>query len=140
MSSADRLVDYGAYPDPKRWYFTLQDVTNTLTLVAPGTGVEGAIYAALQALTGNLLEREWHREDGAMMKIDRCQLGVIDRYCLSVLSAVTPSCHFDTESWPVRRSLKSPDGPVPTKTGRPDWTELENPECDGKTCRSARHV
>lgn len=66
------VVDYGAYPDPKRWYFTLRDVTNTLTLVAPGSGLEGAIYAGLQTLTSQLLEREWQREDGAMMKIDRC--------------------------------------------------------------------
>ncbi|MGD9856107.1 MAG: hypothetical protein AB7U20_14275, partial [Planctomycetaceae bacterium] len=42
------VIDYGAYPDPQRWYFTLRDVAKTLTMVAPGSGLEGAIYAGLQ--------------------------------------------------------------------------------------------
>ena len=66
------VIDYGAFPDPQRWYFTLRDVTKTLTTVAPGTGLEGALYAGLQALTENLLTREWRRDDGAAMKIERC--------------------------------------------------------------------
>jgi hypothetical protein len=66
------VIDYGAFPDPQRWYFSLRDVTKSLTSVAPGTGLEGAIYAGLQALTEDLLGREWRRDDGAAMKIERC--------------------------------------------------------------------
>ena len=66
------VIDYGAYPDPQRWYFTLRDVTKTLTSSAPGTGLEGAIYAGLQALTERLLAKEWRREDGAALRIERC--------------------------------------------------------------------
>jgi phage terminase large subunit GpA-like protein len=39
---------------------------------APGTGLEGAIYAGLVSLTGDLLGREWRRDDGAGMRIERC--------------------------------------------------------------------
>ena len=39
---------------------------------APGTGLEGALYAGLERLTGDLLGREWRREDGAALRIERC--------------------------------------------------------------------
>jgi len=66
------VLDYGAYPDPKRPYFTLRDAKHTLQMVHRGTGLEGAIYAGLEAVTDQLLNREWRREDGAAMRIDRC--------------------------------------------------------------------
>jgi len=66
------VLDYGSYPDQKRRYFTLRDATRTLQLVAKGAGLEGAIYAGLEAVTNDLLGREWRREDGAHLKIERC--------------------------------------------------------------------
>ena len=66
------VIDYGAHPDQKRAYFTLRDARRTLALMKPGAGLEGAIYAGLEALTGELLGREWRREDGAHLKIERC--------------------------------------------------------------------
>jgi hypothetical protein len=66
------ILDYGAWPDPQRTYFSLRDVTKTLATVAPGTGLEGAIYAGLQSLTEQQLAREWQREDGASLRIERC--------------------------------------------------------------------
>jgi len=66
------VIDYGAYPDQKRQYFTLRDAQKTLQLVAKGAGLEGAIYAGLEALTGDYLNREWRRDDGAHLKIERC--------------------------------------------------------------------
>lgn len=66
------VVDYGTYPDQKRNYFTLRDARHTLASAAEGTGLEGSIYAGLDALTEHLLGREWQRDDGAAMKIDRC--------------------------------------------------------------------
>jgi len=66
------VLDYGSYPDQKRAYFTLRDATRTLARVAPRAGLEGSIYAGLEALTGDILAREWPREDGAMMRIGLC--------------------------------------------------------------------
>ena len=66
------VVDYGAYPDQKRPYFTLRDARQTLATAADGTGLEGSIFAGLDALTGEYLALEWKRDDGAAMRIERC--------------------------------------------------------------------
>ncbi len=66
------VVDYGVYPEQGRRYFLLRDARPTLLDAAPGTGLEGAVYAGLEALTGNLLSKEWQRDDGAMLRIERC--------------------------------------------------------------------
>ncbi len=66
------VLDYGAYPQQHRPFFTLRDAQNTLGRAAPGAGLEGSIYAGLEKLTGDYLSREWRRDDGAMLKIDRC--------------------------------------------------------------------
>lgn len=66
------VIDYGAYPDQRRAYFTIRDAQPTLSQVARGAGLEGAIYAGLESLTGRYLGREWRRDDGAMMRIERC--------------------------------------------------------------------
>jgi hypothetical protein len=66
------LVDYGAFPDQGRRYFTLRDASPTLLEAKRGAGLEGSIYAGLEAVTGKHLGREWQRDDGAMMKVGRC--------------------------------------------------------------------
>ncbi|MCA9219586.1 MAG: phage terminase large subunit family protein, partial [Planctomycetales bacterium] len=66
------VVDYGAFPDQKRAYFTLRDARNTLALATKASGLEGSIYAGLEQLTGEYLSREWKRDDGAMLRIERC--------------------------------------------------------------------
>lgn len=66
------VVDYGTEPDQKAPYFTLRDLRRTLGTAAPRAGVEGAIYAGLERLTAAYLGREWRRDDGAMVRIDRC--------------------------------------------------------------------
>ena len=66
------VLDYGTYPDQHRAYFTLRDARPTLAQVAKGAGVEGSIYAGLESLTSDYLAREWRRDDGAMMRIERC--------------------------------------------------------------------
>jgi len=45
------VVDYGAYPDQRRQYFTLRDARPTLLDIKRGAGLEGSIYAGLEALT-----------------------------------------------------------------------------------------
>lgn len=66
------VIDYGTYPDQKQPYFMLRDVRRTLAAAAPRAGLEGAVYAGLEALTAQCLPREWRRDDGAMVRIDRC--------------------------------------------------------------------
>jgi hypothetical protein len=66
------VLDYGAYPDQKRPYFTLRDARPTLTGILPGGGVEAAIYAGLETLTGQILGRAWRRDDGADLRVERC--------------------------------------------------------------------
>jgi hypothetical protein len=66
------LLAYGTWPDQKRAYFTLRDAKNTIADVVKAPDLEGQIYAALEALTTELLGREWPRDDGVALKIERC--------------------------------------------------------------------
>lgn len=66
------VIDYGTYPDQKRAFFTLRDARRTLATQSRGVGLEGSIYAGLEALTNEYLAREWRRDDGAHVKIERC--------------------------------------------------------------------
>jgi hypothetical protein len=66
------VIDYGAFPDQQRPYFTLRDARLTLPLATKASGLEGAIYAGLEQLTTWYLGREWRRDDGAMLRIERC--------------------------------------------------------------------
>ena len=66
------VIDYGTEPDQKQAYFTLRDLTRTLGRAAPRAGLEGAIYAGLERVAETKLGREWRRDDGAQVRIDRC--------------------------------------------------------------------
>lgn len=66
------VVDYGTEPDQKRQYFTLRDICYTLADACPKGGLEGTIYAGLERLTERLCCREWRRDDGALLHLDRC--------------------------------------------------------------------
>lgn len=66
------VIDYGAYPDQQRRYFSLAEANPTLQSVAPRTGIEGSIFAGLEKLTEDYLGREFTRDDGAMMRIEWC--------------------------------------------------------------------
>jgi hypothetical protein len=66
------VLDYGAYPDQKRPYFTLRDAKHTLFEVHKRAGQEGVIRAGLEALCTKLLSRQWRRDDGSEMKVGKC--------------------------------------------------------------------
>ncbi|MCW5767036.1 MAG: phage terminase large subunit family protein, partial [Phycisphaeraceae bacterium] len=69
------IVEYGTEPDqktPPGAYFTLRDLKRTLGSASPRAGVEGAIYGGLERLIEGTVGREWRRDDGAMVRIDRC--------------------------------------------------------------------
>jgi phage terminase large subunit GpA-like protein len=66
------VIDYGTWPDQRRNYFTLRDARISLATRFPRAGLEGSIYGGLEALTSEILGREWQRDDGAHLKIERC--------------------------------------------------------------------
>ena len=66
------VIAYGTEPDQKAAYFTLRDIRRTLATAAPHAGLEGSIYAGLERLTDRTIGREWRREDGAAVRIDKC--------------------------------------------------------------------
>jgi Terminase large subunit gpA, endonuclease domain len=66
------VLDYGTYPDQQRPYFTLRDARHTLATCSKSAGLEGSIFAGLDSLTHAYLLREWQRDDGAMLRIERC--------------------------------------------------------------------
>ena len=67
-----RVIDYGTWPDQRRRYFALADANPTLQRKFPHTGLEGCLYGGLKALTEDYLAREFTRDDGAAMHIERC--------------------------------------------------------------------
>jgi len=66
------VIDYGTYPEQFRKYFHLKDAHPTLQDATPGAGLEGCIYGGLEKVCEAYLKKEWLRDDGAMMKIERC--------------------------------------------------------------------
>src|SRR5690606_29711210 len=79
------VIDYGTWPEQapapgsgaggsafRGGYFTLRDVRKTIARSAPGAGLEGQIYAALEELTEAKLTKAYRREDDAELRIDRC--------------------------------------------------------------------
>lgn len=67
------IVDYGTYPDQKREYFQKRDVRKTLGQLVKGAGgLEASIRRGIDDTAALLLGREWTREDGQALKIERC--------------------------------------------------------------------
>ena len=73
------VVDYGAWPDQARPYFTQRDAKRTLARAYPkATGLEGRLYEGLDGLGGALLGREWLREDGAAIRVSQLLVDASD--------------------------------------------------------------
>jgi hypothetical protein len=68
------VIDYGTFPDQQRRQFSLSDANPTIQSVYPTAGFEGGLYAAMQELTEDYFSKEWQREDGAMLKIERAMI------------------------------------------------------------------
>ncbi|MFO0911470.1 MAG: terminase gpA endonuclease subunit [Pirellulales bacterium] len=66
------VLDYGTYPDQRRPYFVLRSAQHTLSSSLGIQSLEGAIYGGLDAATRQLLTREWPRDDGARLRVERC--------------------------------------------------------------------
>ena len=67
-----RVIDYGGWPDQNRKFFTLADAHPTLQSVFPRNGLEGCLYEGLKKLTEEIIGKEYMRDDGAAMRIEKC--------------------------------------------------------------------
>ena len=86
-----------------RWSFDGRiDLRGTDLAAGSFSGLEGAIYAGLESLTSDYLGREWRRDDGAMLRIERCLIDanwgsstdVVYQFCRqSVHSALVMPSH-----------------------------------------------
>lgn len=65
------VIDYGAWPEQSRPYYTLRDARNTLRRKYPGHGVEAAWRAGLLELIDELCGRAWKRIDEAELHMGR---------------------------------------------------------------------
>lgn len=65
------VIDYGTFPDQGRAYFTLADARRTLQDAYPGRGLEGTLYAGLEALVNGIAGKQWTRADGIAMRASR---------------------------------------------------------------------
>jgi hypothetical protein len=66
------VLDYGTWPPQDRRDFTLQTARQTLDLAYPNAGLEGRLYAGLQALAERILLVRWARDaDGAELPVER---------------------------------------------------------------------
>lgn len=64
------LLDYGTWPSQDRAYFTLTNLQRTIAdELEDAASLEEQIYEALARATDELLSREFHRADGAVMRI-----------------------------------------------------------------------
>ena len=96
-----QIIDYGTYPDQKRPYFTLRDAKVTFKQTTKATSQEGQIYAGLEATTDLIFNREYKRDDGAVLTIERCLIdsnwgphtGLVLKFCRETkwAAAITPS-------------------------------------------------
>ncbi len=66
------VIDYGTQPDQRQTWFSAKNPRMTLAQAAKGASLEGSLLAGLQALADQLLGREWEREGGTRLRIERC--------------------------------------------------------------------
>lgn len=65
------VIDYGTFPAQARGWFAMRTARRTLGRAYPGMGKNGALHAGLERTVGELLQREWPRTGGAVLRIDR---------------------------------------------------------------------
>jgi|688.fasta_scaffold25397_5 hypothetical protein len=76
------VIDYGAYPEQSKRYWTLRDLTKTLRDVTQAATVEQALEMGLGQLADQLLATTWTQEDsGKQCKVD--WLGIDGNWQLS---------------------------------------------------------
>ena len=64
------VIDYGAFPDQKREYFTKTNLKRTLQREFPGRDLEGTVYIAVKTLLDTLGARRYKMAGGGEMGIE----------------------------------------------------------------------
>lgn len=67
-----QIIDYGAWPDQGRAYFSKADAKKTMAQMLKGAAAEAQLWHGLETLTANLLGSKWKHESGEPMDIDLC--------------------------------------------------------------------
>lgn len=68
------VIEYGTSPAQTSPHYTLQNLQNTIQAKYPKLSLEAQLYQELESLTLNKLSREYKREDGIELKIERCMI------------------------------------------------------------------
>lgn len=114
------IVDYGTYPDQHRRYYTLADCRETFLTAYPKLGLEAQIYQALTDCVETICDRQWMRDDGAEMSVERVFIDsawgkstdVVFKYCKESnwASVVVPSrgVAIGAASAPITEYQKKP--------------------------------
>ncbi len=126
------VVDYGAYPDQQRAYFTLRDARRTLSHAAPQYRIGRSDLCGFgspdEQTTGPRMETGRRRHDADRTLPGRCQLGFVHRSGLSILPA-EPACGcVAAVPRPVRRGFNASLFGIQTPAGRPRRVELADPQ------------
>jgi hypothetical protein len=64
-------IEYGTWPGQGRSFFIYREIAQTIQQRFPTAGVPGAIRGALDQLVADLAAKEYTREDGATMRIEK---------------------------------------------------------------------
>lgn len=81
------VIDYGTYPKQRHPYFTERTARPTLADLFPKRGLEGTMYAGIEACCNHLFKLKLKRDDGARMPINLVMIDsaykpdVVFRYC-----------------------------------------------------------
>lgn len=68
------VIEYGAWPKQERRSFSLANAHPTIQDKFPSAGFEGRLYGALDALFKEKAGKEYVREDGALLRIERAMI------------------------------------------------------------------
>jgi hypothetical protein len=134
------VVEYGAWPDQRRLSFTANDPPVTLAKATGAGAVEACIHAGLIAIHAELVSRDWKREDGTGMKIERC---MVDANWGQSTETVYDICRrIGGVMMPAHGryvgASSSPLNALTTKPGDRKGLEWRIPAKDGK--RAVQHV
>lgn len=136
------VIDYGAWPDQKRNYFTLLDVKVTLMDVLKAPGLEAACYGGLERLCDEMLGREYLRDDGAQLKIERCFIDANYGPLTDTVYKFARQSKHASIVMPCHGRFVGPAGipfsDVKRKPGERHGLNWRAPNVDGK--RAVRHV
>lgn len=66
------VIEYDTSPKQNMPFYTLNTLRKTIQAKRPGMGLEAQLYAELEELTAAMLQREFKREDGTPLRIERC--------------------------------------------------------------------